>query len=47
MKLVIGTANFSKLYGLENKIVKKKFKNIFIYLYIKKKLFFLIVLKTT
>ena len=40
MKLVIGTANFSKLYGLENKMVKKKnLKNIFIYLY-KKKLFF-------
>ena len=24
MELIIGTANFSKLYGLENKMVKKK-----------------------
>ena len=30
MELIIGTANFSKQYGLENKMVKKKnLKNIF------------------
>lgn len=41
MELIIGTANFSKQYGLENNMVKKKnLKNIFDFLQKKKIIFF-------
>ena len=41
MQLIIGTANFSKFYGLENKMVKKKnLKNIFNFSQKKKLQFF-------
>lgn len=41
MELIIGTANFSKQYGLENNMVKKKnLKNMFDFLQKKKNNFF-------
>ena len=39
MKLIIGTANFLKPYGIKKKIIKKNLKNIFKYSF-KKKIYY-------
>ena len=46
MKLIIGTANFAKLYGLDKKKIKKKKLKI-IFDYLKKKTFIFLIAQMT